>query len=83
MFGDSNEKVDNLQLLDKKKRTIFTNLVNGKTIYYNKMTFLSASEKNNKDQNKYYLSYSEIRDHKEEVKDKIDSLYDKDVYSLK
>ena len=91
MFGDTNEKLDNFQLLDEKERTIllkiFTNLVNGKKIYYNKIyldyiikTLLNVSGKDNKDQNKYYLSYSEIRDHKEELNDKIESLCDKDVY---
>ena len=91
MFGNTNEQYDNLQLLDEKERKIllkiFTNLVNGKKIYYNKIyldyiikTLLNASGKDNKDKNKYYLSYSEIRDHKEELNDKIDSLCEKDVY---
>ena len=91
MFGNTNEHYDNLQLLDEKERKIllkiFTNLVNGKKIYYNKIyldyiikTLLNASGKDNKDKNKYYLSYSEIRDHKEELNDKIDSLCEKDVY---
>ncbi len=89
MFGNRKEKNDNLILLDEKERTIlmkiFTNLVNGKKIYYNKIyldyiikKLLIVSE--DKDTTKYYLTYSEIRDHKEELNEKINSLCDKNVY---